>query len=362
MSWSTAKATKWPVRPVKTQISLRIHPVIRVLAVRMMKPWVLSYPLSAQQRHWSDWADTQADLSLRWIHIILLVLSCAGSNGSWYFFSGADNNRATTGRPPHGPQTSPHPPHASRIPVRKGSGSQSCSLPEDLDQLKKLVSDLQARNKNLDDTLRATEETVRVQTQKMKHYKNMLIDHGLLSKSMSRSSSDPNLASCSPCFDRQSRQSSRYHSTDNLTRHRSMSPAPSVRNSNQNEDFQRLLRENDQMRSQIDGYKRVLKVFQDRASASKDSEGRGQGSAGPQPISSESASCLLDNWLDMIDKFLLELSQGDQNGHMPVTASTTEVTRLRRGLVQARGAIQSLSHGSVGKGKKHACKISVRVN
>ena len=140
-----------------------------------------------------------------------------------------------------------------------------------------------------------------------------------------------------------------------------MSPAPSVRNSNQNEDFQRLLRENDQMKSQIDGYKRVLKVFQDRASA-KDSEDRGQGSAGPQPISSESASCLLDNWLDMIDKFLLELSQGDQNGHMPVTASTTEVTRLRRGLVQARGAIQSLSHVSVGKGKKYACKISVKIS
>ena len=30
----------------------------------MKKPWVLSYPLSAQQRVWSDWADAQADLSL----------------------------------------------------------------------------------------------------------------------------------------------------------------------------------------------------------------------------------------------------------------------------------------------------------
>ena len=33
------------------------------------QPWVLSYPLSAQQRLWSDWADAQADLSLRWAHI-----------------------------------------------------------------------------------------------------------------------------------------------------------------------------------------------------------------------------------------------------------------------------------------------------
>ena len=34
----------------------------------MKKAWVLSYPLSAQRRLWSDWADTKADLSLRWAH------------------------------------------------------------------------------------------------------------------------------------------------------------------------------------------------------------------------------------------------------------------------------------------------------
>ena len=57
------------------------HPpsLIRVFAVRMKKAWALSYPLSAQRRLWSDWADTQPDwsdwvdaqpdLSLRWAHI-----------------------------------------------------------------------------------------------------------------------------------------------------------------------------------------------------------------------------------------------------------------------------------------------------
>ena len=35
----------------------------------MKKAWILSYPLSAQRRPWSDWADAQADLSLRWAHI-----------------------------------------------------------------------------------------------------------------------------------------------------------------------------------------------------------------------------------------------------------------------------------------------------
>ena len=34
------------------------HPpsLIRGFAVRMKRVWVLSYPLSAQRRHWSDWA------------------------------------------------------------------------------------------------------------------------------------------------------------------------------------------------------------------------------------------------------------------------------------------------------------------
>ena len=55
------------------------HPpsLIRVFAVRMKKAQVLSYPLSAQQRLWSDWVDAQADLCLRWVHshIVGFVMS-----------------------------------------------------------------------------------------------------------------------------------------------------------------------------------------------------------------------------------------------------------------------------------------------
>ena len=61
------KSTKWSLRPAKTQISLGIHPVWWVFVVRMKKAWVLSYPMS-RRRPWSDWADAQADLSLRWAH------------------------------------------------------------------------------------------------------------------------------------------------------------------------------------------------------------------------------------------------------------------------------------------------------
>ena len=55
------------------------HPpsLIIVFAVRMKKPWVLGYPLSAQRRLWSDWADAQADLNFRWAqsHFVGFVMS-----------------------------------------------------------------------------------------------------------------------------------------------------------------------------------------------------------------------------------------------------------------------------------------------
>ena len=53
------------------------HPpsLIRVFAVRMDIPWVLSYPLSTQRRLLSDWAlggSAQSDLSLHWVLRTLL--------------------------------------------------------------------------------------------------------------------------------------------------------------------------------------------------------------------------------------------------------------------------------------------------
>ena len=42
--------------------------LFRVFTVRMKNHWVLSYPLSALRRLWSDWVDAQAVLSLHWIH------------------------------------------------------------------------------------------------------------------------------------------------------------------------------------------------------------------------------------------------------------------------------------------------------
>ena len=47
----------------------RLRSAWRVFEVRMKKHWVLSYPLSALRRLWSDWANAQADLSLRCAHM-----------------------------------------------------------------------------------------------------------------------------------------------------------------------------------------------------------------------------------------------------------------------------------------------------
>ena len=63
------------------------HPpsLIRVFAVHMKKAWILSYPLSAQRRLWSDWADAQADLSLCWAHMSVCWFCHEAAHISSYF-------------------------------------------------------------------------------------------------------------------------------------------------------------------------------------------------------------------------------------------------------------------------------------
>ena len=50
-------ATHWAPSEDSDQTG-HLPSLIRVFAVRMKKAWVLSYPLSAQRRLWSNWADT----------------------------------------------------------------------------------------------------------------------------------------------------------------------------------------------------------------------------------------------------------------------------------------------------------------
>ena len=62
------KPTKWVCIHQRLRSAWASPSLIRVFAVHLKEAWDLSYPLSAQWRLWSDWADAQADLSLRWAH------------------------------------------------------------------------------------------------------------------------------------------------------------------------------------------------------------------------------------------------------------------------------------------------------
>ena len=72
----------------------------------MKKAWVLSYPLSAQRRLWSDWADAQADMNRRlaythfvgfamsWLKLsdLAVILTHPGSEMSVMFIYKFDEN------------------------------------------------------------------------------------------------------------------------------------------------------------------------------------------------------------------------------------------------------------------------------
>ena len=60
VSRSTTKLTKWHMRPAKKQISLGIRQVWSESSLSSKET------LSKKRRLWSDWADAQPDLSLRW--------------------------------------------------------------------------------------------------------------------------------------------------------------------------------------------------------------------------------------------------------------------------------------------------------
>ena len=63
----TTFLTRLHVRPAKTKTSLRVRAVWSVFAVRLKTVLILGHRQSALRRLWSDCADMQADLNLRWI-------------------------------------------------------------------------------------------------------------------------------------------------------------------------------------------------------------------------------------------------------------------------------------------------------
>ena len=69
LSHLITKPTKWHVHPAKTPISLGICPV---WSESSLSAWRKLGSLAIHWAHsedWSDWADAQADLSHRWVHM-----------------------------------------------------------------------------------------------------------------------------------------------------------------------------------------------------------------------------------------------------------------------------------------------------
>ena len=63
-----------------------VQRLIRVFTVRMETPWVLSDPLSAQWRLWSDWVDAQADPSIQWVQrfFVCFVMRWLRNEMKWW--------------------------------------------------------------------------------------------------------------------------------------------------------------------------------------------------------------------------------------------------------------------------------------
>ena len=83
------KPTKWVCsqQRLRSAWAFRHSPsLIRVFVDHIKKAWVLSYPLSAQRRHLSDWADAQADPSLHWPHSHFVGFVMSQLKCSFLFF------------------------------------------------------------------------------------------------------------------------------------------------------------------------------------------------------------------------------------------------------------------------------------
>ena len=80
------KTNKVNVRPAKTQISLGIRPVWSESSLSAWRKHGFLATHWAHSEDWSDWADAQADLSLRWAHnhIVGFVMSRLIR---WFFFT-----------------------------------------------------------------------------------------------------------------------------------------------------------------------------------------------------------------------------------------------------------------------------------
>ena len=92
MSHDMTKPTKWLCAQRRLRSAWHPPSLIIVFAVRLMGSYGPKLSSCRQQRRWSDWADDQADLSLRWAHshivgFVMRWLKCMDGNGNRFYAS-----------------------------------------------------------------------------------------------------------------------------------------------------------------------------------------------------------------------------------------------------------------------------------
>ena len=64
----------------KTHLRMHLRSLIRIFTGRILDRQGFKVSSCGQRRHWSVFADAQADLNLRWAHVRRYVFTCYGSN------------------------------------------------------------------------------------------------------------------------------------------------------------------------------------------------------------------------------------------------------------------------------------------
>ena len=88
MNGSTTNTTRWHVNPGNADQPAHPHSLIRVFAIHVILAYD-PYFLQVDHKHWLDWADAQADLSLCWACMSFSWFCLALAQIIWFILSRA---------------------------------------------------------------------------------------------------------------------------------------------------------------------------------------------------------------------------------------------------------------------------------
>ncbi|KAL4219257.1 hypothetical protein ACF0H5_021839 [Mactra antiquata] len=233
-------------------------------------------------------------------------------------------------------------PDADKDRSTKILNSQS-ALPNDKEDHMQRILELTSQVEELQKTLTATEETVHCQTHKMKNYRNILIENGLLQRSRSNS-----VPSTMMNFNSQHNTEQKYKPSRRASlgdrmydRRRSISPTSLSRRrltshgvQETGEDLLNLRKENSKLRFQINRLKSLLRSSQGRSPTSDSDLDVLSGNNNSQ-MPPKYALHIVKNWIDMVEKYLTDIDEYYQ----PVNG----VAKIREGFSDVKTALLTIS-------------------